>query len=76
MSLDEMKSGQRCRITAINAKEKLFKKLLDIGFIVGSIVEVVRTAPLLDPIELKIHNYLVALRNSGARLIEVEKIDE
>ncbi len=45
-------------------------------FIVGSIVEVVRTAPLLDPIELKIHNYLVALRNSEARLIEVEKIDE
>lgn len=39
MSLDEMKSGQRCRITAINAKWKLFKKLLDMRFIVGFIVE-------------------------------------
>jgi len=49
-------------------------KLLDMGFVNGACIEVVREAPLYDPMELKIHNYLISLRKSEAKILEVELI--
>lgn len=72
MILSEIQSGQRCVVRHILATQNLLKKLLDMGFINGAVVEVVREAPLYDPMELKIHNYLISLRKSEANLIEVE----
>lgn len=74
MGLDGCESGKKYKIRNINAKGKLFYKLLDMGFIDGATIEVVREAPLYDPMELKIHNYLITLRKSEAKLIEVENI--
>lgn len=74
MSLCEIKSGESCRIKNIKAEGKLFYKLLDMGFIDGATIQVIRHAPLYDPIELKIHNYLISLRKSEAELIEVEEL--
>ncbi|QCD52031.1 FeoA family protein [Campylobacter sp. RM16192] len=72
MHLGLIESGNSCKIKALHAKDKLLQKLLDMGFVVGAQIEVVREAPLYDPLELKIHNYLVSLRKSEAELIEVE----
>lgn len=74
MGLDYCKSGGLYKIKNVNADGKLFYKLLDMGFINGASVEIIREAPLYDPMELKIHNYLITLRKSEARLIEVEKV--
>lgn len=75
MTLDKIQGGRKCIIKNLSASGNLLHKLLDMGFIQGSIVEVVRFAPLKDPIELKIHDYLISLRRSEAGLIEVEKYD-
>ena len=72
MHLGLIEAGNSCKIKALHAKEKLLQKLLDMGFVIGATVEVVREAPLYDPMELKIHNYLISLRKSEAELIEVE----
>ncbi|MCI6989510.1 MAG: ferrous iron transport protein A [Campylobacter sp.] len=72
MSLNDIKSGKSCKIKAINATDILGQRLLDMGFIEGTSITVMRQAPLKDPIELKIHGYLVALRRNEAKLIEVE----
>jgi len=69
--LDSMNQGQKVNIVKIHTKGKLMHKLLDMGFVNGSSIEVIREAPLFDPMELKIHNYNVSLRKSEARLIEV-----
>ncbi|NLK66661.1 MAG: ferrous iron transport protein A [Campylobacteraceae bacterium] len=74
MSLFDGKKGKKYKIVNINAEGKVFYKLLDMGFVNGVTTEVVRRAPLNDPIELKIHNYLITLRGSEARLIEVEEV--
>jgi ferrous iron transport protein A len=44
------------------------------GFVFGAQLEIVREAPLYDPMELKIHNYLVSLRKSEAKILEVDLI--
>lgn len=74
MNLSLISSGEKCKIAKVNATGKLLQKLLDMGFIAGAQIEVIREAPLYDPIELKIHNYLISLRKSEAELIEVEEL--
>lgn len=72
MDLSAAKEGISYKIKELKAESKLLQKLLDMGFINGAVVETVRCAPLLDPIELKIHGCLISLRKSEAALIEVE----
>lgn len=72
LRLNTFSKGDRLKIIKIHTNGKLRQKLLDMGFISGAIVEVIREAPLYDPMELKIHNYMISLRKSEAKLIEVE----
>ncbi|ACZ12570.1 FeoA family protein [Sulfurospirillum deleyianum] len=72
MHLGELRKGQKCRLVNIHGAGKLKQKLLDMGFIFGADIEVVREAPLYDPMELRIQNYLVSLRRNEATLLEVK----
>lgn len=74
MLLSDITKNSTCKITKINANEKLKYKLLDMGFIKGATISVVREAPLYDPMELKIQNYLISLRKSEATFVEVEQV--
>ena len=74
MGLDDIQSGKIAKIVKINAKGKLLHKLLDMGFVNGTAIKVIREAPLYDPMELKIHNYYISLRKSEAKLIEVAQL--
>lgn len=74
-TLASIEFGASYKIIRINAESKLLQKLLDMGFVEGAVVEVIRDAPLYDPIQLKIHDYIVTLRKSEAALIEVSKCD-
>lgn len=70
--LREIKPGHRAKIRCHHAKGAVRQRLLDLGFVPETEVEVLRKAPLGDPIECYVANYTVALRNSEADLIEVE----
>lgn len=74
--LDTVEVGQYVKILKLHTRGKLMHKLLDMGFVPGSEIEVIRVAPLNDPMELKIHNYHISLRKSEANLIEVEKYEK
>ena len=72
MNLGSAQAGILYKIKELKAEGKLLQKLLDMGFINGAVVEAVRLAPLLEPIELKIQDCLISLRKSEAALVEVE----
>ncbi len=72
--LSDISSGESVKILRVNARDKLLYKLLDMGFIDGTVINVIREAPLFDPMELRVQNYLVSLRKSEAQLIEVERV--
>lgn len=74
MKLDEINKGTKVKIVKLYAKDRLLQKLLDMGFVNEALIEIVREAPLYDPMELKIQNYHITLRKSEAKLIEVKKI--
>ncbi len=75
ISLDDLTTGQRARVTKINAKGPFKKRLLEMGFVQGSIVEVIKYAPLKDPVEYLVKGYHVSLRHEEAQKILVEKVD-
>ncbi len=75
-TLYDLVEGQAGIILKIKGRGQFRQRLMEMGFIVGKIVEVIKKAPLRDPIEYKIMGYHVSLRKSEALLIEVSGEDE
>lgn len=72
ISLADLRQNQRGIIKCSSARGLLGHKLANMGFIPGAEVHMIRNAPLRDPIEIGIQNYMVTLRRTEAALIEVE----
>jgi Fe2+ transport system protein FeoA len=71
-TLDTMRVGDTVEITKINSKGDIRYRLLDMGLVRGEKVEILRFAPLGDPIEVKIQGFHLTLRLEEARSIEVK----
>ena len=71
-SLDTLRPGERGRVTGVGGEGDTIRRLMDLGLIRGTTVEVVRTAPLGDPIEVRLRGFMLTLRRSEAEHITVE----
>ena len=69
--LADLKTGQEGIILRVKGRGAFRKRIIEMGFVRGKKVVVVKNAPLKDPIEYKIMDYYVSLRRSEAMLIEV-----
>jgi len=76
MTLKELEPGNAAIITKVGGEGALRQHLLDMGLIPGAEVTTVKYAPMGDPIEVKIHGYLLTLRLDDAAKIEVEPVPE
>jgi ferrous iron transport protein A len=74
MTLADLKTGQKGRITGIGSAGPVKRRLMDMGIVVGAEAQVEKVAPLGDPIELKIKGYNLSLRREEARGISVEAV--
>ena len=70
--LSELKRGEKGRIVKIGGGGAIHRRLLDMGLVTGSDIEMERVAPLGDPIEVKIKGYHLSLRKEEAVSIQVE----
>ncbi len=73
MTLADLKNGEKGIIIKVKGRGAFRKRIIEMGFVVGKQVIVIRNAPLKDPIEYNIMGYEVSLRRSEASLIEVTK---
>lgn len=73
ITLYDLNEGEEGIILKIKGRGQFRHRLSEMGFIIGKKVRVIRKAPLRDPVEYRIMEYHVSLRNSEARLIEVAK---
>ena len=71
MTLDEVSVGQECSIVDVLADGALGQRLLDMGFVPGTRIKVIRNAPLVDPIEISVKGYFLSLRHAEAKVVEV-----
>lgn len=76
MKLSELKTGESGVIIKVYGHGGFRKRIVEMGFIKGTVVEVVLNAPLHDPVKYKIMDYEVSLRRAEAELVEVVSKDE
>ena len=69
--LTSLKVGSAGTVTEIKIAPENKSRLLEMGLLVGTTVELVRFAPLGDPVEIKVRGYNLTLRKSEAEQILV-----
>ena len=70
-SLAEMATGTKCVIVKVNGHGGLRHRLMELGFVKGETVTVIKNAPLMDPVEYQVLQAHISLRRSEADKIEV-----
>ena len=72
-TLSTLRHGDHCLVAEITSEHaELKSRLYALGIIPGSKIEILRFAPLGDPMQVKVGNSLISIRKSEAEVIEVE----
>lgn len=73
-SLDQMHSGQCGWITRLEGPEPTIRRLLEMGMVEDSFIEVVHEAPFgKDPVAIRVRGGLLALRRNEAKHVTVRR---
>jgi ferrous iron transport protein A len=73
-SLNLLPLGGRGRIVGFDLPAERRQRLLEMGLTAGVEFELVRFAPLGDPLELKVRGYHLSLRRSDAAGIRIVRL--
>ena len=76
ISLSQMKAGQHGEVQELKGKGEICHRLSEMGIIRGTQVEVIRFAPMGDPIDIVIRGYHLSLRLQEAEAIQVAISDQ
>ena len=76
LRLCDLQRGQRATVTGYDAsvEPSAVRRLFDLGLAPGIEVEMVRRAPLGDPVIYRVGEYEIALRREQARAIVTDRI--
>jgi ferrous iron transport protein A len=72
-TLNQLGIGCRGCVVAVGGDPELKRRLLEMGFCNGASVEVIRRAPLGDPIEFRLRGYHLSLRNEQAKFVQISR---
>lgn len=71
-TLAQLSPGERGKVTKVGGQAEAARRLMEMGLMRGTTVDVVRRAPLGDPLEVKVRGFMLTLRLAEAEHIEVE----
>jgi len=71
MNLSDLQNNEEAVIVKVKGRGAFRKRIIEMGFVKGQKVTVIKNAPLKDPIEYSLLDYHISLRRSEADLIEV-----
>jgi len=73
-TLSSLPLGQKGRVVGFALPPEQRQRLLEMGLTVGASFEVVRFAPMGDPIDIKVRGYHLSLRKNEAAGILVARL--
>jgi Fe2+ transport system protein FeoA len=76
LSLAEIPAGKPARVLRITSVGAIARRLMEMGVAPGAPVMVIKSAPLGDPLEVRVRGYHLALRRAEAQTIEVIKSND
>lgn len=74
MTLDKLEIGKDAVIVNVGGEGALRHHFLDMGLTPGTELTLIKTAPMGDPIELRVRGYELTLRKADAARIEIDNI--
>lgn len=71
MTLGDVAPGARVVVARVGGDRAFRRRLMELGVIPGTPVEVLRIAPLGDPVELSARGCNLSIRRAEAKLVDV-----
>jgi len=71
-TLSELAVGQTAIVRHVRGERRTTVRLLEMGLVPGTEVELRRRAPLGDPLELRVRGYALSIRKTEALGIEID----
>ena len=71
-TLAQLQPGQKARVKKVGGQGAVRRRLMDMGMVSGVEVELLKAAPLGDPLEYRLRGYNLSLRKAEAQVIEIE----
>jgi len=72
VTLRDAKVGQTVKVVKLSGTGPVKRRIMDMGITKGQLVQVIRVAPLGDPIEVTVRGYELSVRKADCEMIEVE----
>lgn len=69
--LSQLTAGQKAEVLSFTEDSDDAQRIEEMGVTPGEMIEIVRTAPMGDPIEIRVRGYLLMLRKEEAELVRV-----
>lgn len=76
MRLSELQTGDKVVAVKVLGHGGFRKRIVEMGFVRGNVIEVLQCAPMRDPIKYRLLGYEISLRRDEANLIEVMSLEE
>lgn len=73
-TLRELVPGEKGKVVSLGEKGPGRRRLMDMGITPGVEIQIVKVAPLGDPIEVNLRGYELSLRKDEANQIKVDEI--
>jgi Fe2+ transport system protein FeoA len=71
MTVADLALGQRGVIAEVAGSDAVAQRLMEMGIIVGATIELLKVAPLGDPLELRVMGFELSIRRAEALRIEI-----
>lgn len=74
-SLAHLLPGEQAHVLFVRGDNAITRRLMEMGVVPGTPVRMIKAAPLGDPLEVRVRDYHLALRQTEARTIIVTQQD-
>ena len=76
VTLNDLMPGESGIVSELRSPDGIQQRLMDMGIIEGARVQMIRPAPLNNPVEIRVFGALLALRRQEADMILIHRCGE
>ena len=77
MQIKELNIGEQAEIVGYESRDPAYRsRLLAMGLTKGTVLKLLKLAPLGDPVELEIRGFNLSLRKNEAEVLQIRRVDD
>ncbi len=70
--LIDAKVNESVKVVKVHGEGPIKRRIMDMGIVKNTVIEIRKYAPLMDPIEISVRGYGLSIRIKDAEMIEIE----